>query len=85
VKKRDFYAAKMKNYQQISYLSFTSNNLNWWGNLSTLSCVNNKWPTLQYGFHQFHSIDSGQIAELALLDVSATFDCVDHYILLSRL
>ena len=64
-----------------------------------LDC-NNLLPKLQSGLRRFHStetavlkvlsdvysaIDQGQVALLALLDVSAAFDTVDHTILLDRL
>jgi len=61
---------------------------------------NSLLPKLQSGFRRGHStettlvkvlsdiydaIDTGQMAMLALLDVSAAFDCVDHVIMLERL
>ena len=68
--------------------------------LSSYLTQNDLWPKLQSGFRQFHStesavlkvlsdvfraIDQGNVALLALLDVSAAFDTVDHDILLQRL
>ena len=66
-----------------------------------LNCnIINLLPRLQSGFRRFHSTetavlkvlsdvhsasDQGQVALLALLDVSAAFDTVDHTILLDRL
>ena len=68
--------------------------------LSTYLAENNLLPKLQSGFRRFHStesavyrvlsdvysaVDRGEVALLALLDVSAAFDTVDHAILLNRL
>ena len=68
--------------------------------LSVYLAENNLFPKLQSGFRRFHStesavlrvlsdiysvIDRGDVALLALLDVSAAFDTVDHSILLERL
>lgn len=68
--------------------------------LSVYLVENNLFPKLQSGFRRFHStesavlqvlsdiysaIDRGDVALLALLDVSAAFDTVDHSILLERL
>ena len=68
--------------------------------LSEYLSANGLLPTLQSGFRKHHStesgllrvmsdilssVDKGQISLLALLDVSAAFDTVDHSILLDRL
>ena len=62
--------------------------------------ANNLMPKLQSGFRSIHStetailrvlsdiyssFDQGQVVLLALLDVSAAFDTIDHDILLERL
>ena len=68
--------------------------------LSVYLVENNLFPKLQSGFRRYHStesavlrvlsdiysaVDRGDVALLALLDVSAAFDTVDHSILLERL
>jgi hypothetical protein len=68
--------------------------------LTSYLTTNGLWPKLQSGFRRFHStetailkvlsdiyaaIDAGQVVLLALLDVSAAFDTVDHHIFTQRL
>ena len=68
--------------------------------LSRYLAANNLFPEYQSGFRRHHStetailrvlsdiyaaIDRDQVSLLALLDVSAAFDTVDHSILLERL
>ena len=70
------------------------------GQLSVHLSVNDLFPKFQSGFRRGHStesallrvmsdiyaaIDTGKVSLLALLDVSAAFDTVDHSILLERL
>ena len=70
------------------------------GRLLRYLAENDLLPKLQSGFRRFHStetailkvmsdvyavVDRGEVALLALLDVSAAFDTVDHDILLQRL
>ena len=69
------------------------------GQLSVHLSVNDLFPKFQSGFRRGHStesallrvmsdiyaaIDTGKVSLLALLDVSAAFDTVDHSILLER-
>ena len=100
LKKSGLDTSDMKNYCRISNLSFMSKVVVIFEELSVYLAENNLFPKLQSGFRRFHStesavlrvlsdiysvIDRGDVALLALLDVSATFDTVDHFILLERL
>jgi hypothetical protein len=92
IKKSDLDAADVKSYRPISNLSAKQ--------LIDYLKQNNMLPCLQNAYRSGHStetavlkvlsditfaVDSGDLSALALLDLSAAFDTVDHHILLQRL
>ena len=97
IKKPGLDRDDVSNYRPISNLTFMSKVMEKFvvKQLIAYLASNNFMPRLQSGFRSGHSTETailrvlsdgqGQVALLALLDVSAAFDTVDHDILLERL